>query len=102
MDEHFFTITLQVQDRTYRLRIKRENEQQYRDAAKAIDKKVKQYKNRFVKNNSEELPEKDYYAMVSIQAVAENMEKEIEDKKLDEKLASLVDELDVYLRKIMM
>ncbi|MEN9918036.1 MAG: hypothetical protein RL662_472, partial [Bacteroidota bacterium] len=44
MDDHFI-ITLRVLDRVYRLRIKRKDEQKYRDAVVAIEKKTTQYRN---------------------------------------------------------
>lgn len=98
MNTHF-VISLRVFDRVYRLKINRKDEKKYRDAAVAIEKKTAQYRNHFAGADENELLEKDYLAMTTIQALSDTVEIEAENKFFENKIRSLVDELDVYLKK---
>ncbi len=99
MSEHFI-ITLRVLDRVYRLKIKRKDEQKYRDAAVAIEKKTTQYRNYFAGADSNKLLERDYLTMTTIQALSETVELEAGNRLFEDKVKSLIGELDTYLKKM--
>ncbi len=98
MDEHFI-ITLRVLDRVYRLKIKREDEQKYRDAAAAIQKKTAQYRSYFAGADSDKILEPDYLAMTTIQALSEKVDLEVQNSLFEDKVKSLIGELDTYLKQ---
>lgn len=98
MDEYFI-ITLRVLDRVYRLKIKRKDEQKYRDAAVEIEKKTTQYRNYFEGADSNKILERDYLTMTSIQALSEKVELEVENKLFEDRVKSLTEELDTYLKQ---
>lgn len=98
MNDHFI-ITLRISDRIYRLKVKRKDEQKYRDAIVAIEKKTAQYRNYFATTESKDLSEKDYLTMTTIQALSESVELEIGNKMFETKISSLIEDLDSYLRK---
>lgn len=98
MDEQFI-ITLRILDRVYRLKIKRKDEQKYRDAALEIEKKTTQYRNYFAGADSNKILERDYLTMTVIQALSEKVELDAENKFFAEKLKSLTEELDTYLKQ---
>lgn len=98
MKEHFI-ITLRVFDKYYRLKINRKDEKKYRDAAVAIEKKTNQYRNYFAGSGSENLQGSDYLTMTAIQALSETEGLEAENKMFEDKVKSLIDELDEYLKK---
>jgi len=97
MSEHFI-ITLRVLDRVYRLKIRRKDEQLYRDAVAKIERKTTQYRNYFSGADSKKLLEQDYLAMTSIQALSEAVEVDNENKLFENKVKSLISELDSYLK----
>ena len=98
MSEHFI-ITLRVLNRVYRLKIKRKDEQIYRNAVADIEKKTTQYRNYFRGAESNKLLEQDYLAMTSIQALSETVELEAESTLFEDRIGSLISELDSYLKK---
>lgn len=98
MEKHFI-ITLRVLDRVYRLKINRKDEQKYRDAAVAIEKKTTQYRNYFAGTDSKKLLEKDYLVMTTIQALSESVELQASNGLFESKIKSLIGELDTYLKK---
>jgi cell division protein ZapA (FtsZ GTPase activity inhibitor) len=98
MKEHFI-ITLRVFDKYFRLKINRKDEKKYRDAAVAIEKKTNQYRNYFSGSGSEHLQASDYLTMTAIQALSETEGLEAENKMFEDKVQSLIDELDEYLKK---
>lgn len=100
MSEHFI-ITLRVLDRHYRLKIHRRDEQKYRDAAVAIEKKTNQYRNYFAGSESKNLLERDYLTMTTIQALSETEELKANNELFENKVKSLIDELDTYLKQSM-
>lgn len=97
--KNYFIITLRVLDRVYRLKINRKDEQKYRDAAVAIEKKTTQYRNYFAGTDSKKLLERDYLTMTTIQALSESVELEASNKMFETKVKSLIGELDAYLKK---
>jgi len=86
-------------DRVYRLKINRKDEKKFRDAAVAIERKTTQYRNHFAGAEANELLDKDYLAMTTIQSLSEMVELEAENKYFEDKIGSLVTELDLYLKK---
>ncbi|NDW10755.1 cell division protein ZapA [Dysgonomonas sp. 520] len=98
MNEHF-VITLHVFNKVYRLKVKRKDEKIYRDAADAIKKKTKQYRDYFSGQESNKLEDTDYMVMTSIQALSENAALETENEAYERKIKSLTEELDLFLRK---
>lgn len=97
MSEHFI-ITLRVLDRVYRLKVRRKDEKVYRDAVAKIERKTTQYRNYFRGADSKKLLEQDYLAMTSIQALSEAVEVDNENKLFENKVKSLISELDSYLK----
>lgn len=98
MSEHFI-ITLRVLDRVYRLKVKRKDEKKFRDAVVAIEKKTTQYRNYFAGSDSRNLLERDYLAMTTIQALSETEDLEAKNSFFEDKVKSLTNELDAYLKK---
>lgn len=96
--ENHFIITLRVADRFYRLKINRNDERKYRDAAVAIEKKTNQYRELFEGSDSHDLGDKDYLAMTAIQAVSEYEELDVENKDFEEDLEMLTKEIEQYLK----
>ncbi len=72
MDEKL-SINLKIADRQYPLKVKREEEERVRKAAKIISEKVLQYKQRYKNNETQ-----DFLAMTALQFVVQNLE--IEEK----------------------
>lgn len=97
MSEHFI-ITLRVFDRSYRLRIRRKDERKYRDAAVAIERKTNQYRRHFAESETESLQERDYLTMTTIQALSEKEELEADNRLFEDRIKSMIDELDEYLK----
>lgn len=99
MADEKFLITLEIDGRTYPVRIKRSEEEAYRKAAKTIKDKMNQYRVKFGTNP--DLNSQDMMAMTTIQALVENFslgEKNYT-KPFEDKIQSLINELDEYLRK---
>lgn len=92
-------ITLRINGREYPLKVKREDEKIFRDAAVAIHRKISQYRNYFSGAETRKLEDTDYAIMTSIQAVSEYNELETENKIFEEKIIALTQELDEYLKK---
>jgi cell division protein ZapA len=98
MDDHFI-INLRVADMRYPLRIKRLEEVIYRKAAEEIDYKLVQYKKSFTRDPDRTFSEINYMAMTSIQAVAEEVEQRLRANMYEDKIKSLTEELDNYLKE---
>jgi cell division protein ZapA len=98
MDDHLI-INLRVADMKYPLQVRREEEEIYRKAAKEIDYKLGQYKNYFTGDSNRSLRDVDYMAMTSIQAVAEQVEHQLRAEAFENKIKSLTEELDNYLKE---
>lgn len=105
MDDHL-TITLNVNGRSFPLRIERKKEEYYRKAVKEIDRKTNQYKSLFQKPYAEtmsrrKIDELDCVLMTAIQAVSENaqLEKETDAKDMEQRLKSMIHDIDEYLSR---
>lgn len=100
MGDEKFLLTLEIAGRKYPLKINRSDEQAYRFAEKRIDKKINQYRVAFGGENSK-LTTQDFMAMTAIQALAENFSlgDKNNTKPFEDKIDSLISELDDYLKK---
>jgi cell division protein ZapA (FtsZ GTPase activity inhibitor) len=100
MGDERFLLTLEVADRRYPLKIKRSEEQAFREAAKRINIKINQYRVAFG-GTSSPLTTQDFLAMTAIQAVAENftLGDKNNTKPFEDKIDSLISELDDYLKR---
>ncbi|NDV68162.1 cell division protein ZapA [Dysgonomonas sp. 25] len=98
MDEHLI-INLPVANTKYPLRVKRDDEAIFRNAAKEINYKLSRYKEHFTGTSDSPLQDTDYMAMTAIQAVAEKEEQKERADMFEEKINQFVTELDDYLRK---
>ena len=99
MGDEKFLLTLEIAGRKYPLRIKRSDEHAFREAAKRINIKINQYRVAYGGNNSP-MTTQDFLAMTAIQALAENftLGNKNNTKPFEDKIDSLIDELDDYLK----
>src|SRR4030066_973218 len=90
------SIKVNVADRYYPLKIERKDEEKIRKAARLINEKVLQYKQRYLDKDVQ-----DFLAMAALQFVTRVIE--MEDKfdilPLEQKLQELNEELEVYLKR---
>ena len=95
MDEKF-TIRVNVADRYYPLKIDRLDEEKIRKAARMINEKVLQYKQRYADKDSQ-----DFLAMAALQFVVKliDCEKNADISPLLEDIQELNRELEEYLNK---
>lgn len=105
MDDHFI-ITLNVNGRSFPLRVERKNEEIYRKAVKELDIKTNQYKSSFLKPHvetmsSRKIDELDCVLMTAIQALSENiqLEKDKNSEEMEKRLRSMIIEIDEYLSR---
>ncbi|MDD2313933.1 MAG: cell division protein ZapA [Proteiniphilum sp.] len=100
MGDEKFLLTLEVAGRRYPLKIKKSDEQSFRDAAKKINTKINQYRIAYGGENSR-MTTQDFMAMTAIQALAENFSlgDRNDTKPYEDKLNLLISELDDYLKK---
>lgn len=100
MGDEKFLLTLEVAGRRYPLKIKRSDEQSFRDAAKKINTKINQYRIAYGGENSR-MTTQDFMAMTAIQALAENFSlgDRNDTKPYEDKINLLISELDDYLKK---
>lgn len=100
MGDEKFLLTLEIADRRYPLKIKRTEEQAFREAAKRINIKINQYRVAYGGSNSP-LTTQDFLAMTAIQALAENftLGDKNNTKPFEDKIDSLISELDSYLKR---
>ena len=92
MDE-MMKIHLLIDSGRYPLKIHREDEQIYRDAAKQIDNKLNKYRNMFPDMNP-----KDYWVMVALELAYENIS--LKDKNDTQPYKEKVEELTKEIEKI--
>lgn len=90
------SIRVNVADRYYPLKIDRDNEEDIRKAARLINEKVLQYKQKYVDKDIQ-----DFLAMASLQYVIRMLELEKNNKKEDmsESLRELTSIIDEVLEK---
>jgi cell division protein ZapA len=89
------SIKVNVADRYYPLKIERRDEEKIRKAARLINEKVLQYKQRYLDKDVQ-----DFLAMAALQFVTRVIETEdrLDVSPLEQKLQDLQDELEEYLK----
>lgn len=100
MGDEKFLLTLEIAGRRYPLKINRSDEQAFRNAANKINRKINQYRVAYGGENSN-MTTQDFMAMTAIQALAENftLGDKNNTKPFEDKIDSLIGEMDAYLRK---
>jgi cell division protein ZapA (FtsZ GTPase activity inhibitor) len=95
MTEDMLSIKVQIAERFYPLKIKRRDEEKIRQAARMINDKVLQYKQRYTDKDTQ-----DFMAMATLQFVISLIDCEQQQNvvSLDEELGSLSSELDELLK----
>ncbi|MGC9342842.1 MAG: cell division protein ZapA [Bacteroidales bacterium] len=90
------SIKVNIAERYYPLRIDREDEEKIRRAARLINEKILQYKQRYVDKDTQ-----DFVAMAALQFVIQYIEMESKSKSsaLEESLKELNDELESFLKR---
>jgi cell division protein ZapA (FtsZ GTPase activity inhibitor) len=93
MDDKF-SIRVNVADRYYPLKVERENEEKIRKAARMINEKVLQYKQRYTDKDVQ-----DFLAMAALQYVIKLTEQEekLENDYLPDALKELIQKIDSVL-----
>ena len=99
MGDEKFLLTLEIAGRRYPLKINKSDEQAFRDAAKKINTKINQYRVAYG-GESSNMTTQDFMAMTAIQALAENftLGDKNNTKPFEDKIDSLISELDNYLK----
>ncbi|RLD51659.1 MAG: cell division protein ZapA, partial [Bacteroidetes bacterium] len=94
MTEDMLSIKVQIAERFYPLKIKRQDEEKIRQAARLINDKVLQYKQRYTDKDTQ-----DFMAMAALQFVINLIDCEQQQNvvSLEEELNSLSSELDDLL-----
>jgi cell division protein ZapA (FtsZ GTPase activity inhibitor) len=89
------SIKVNVADRYYPLKIERRDEEKIRKAARLINEKVLQYKQRYLDKDVQ-----DFLAMAALQYVTRiiEMEDKTDISPLEQKLQELSEELEEYLK----
>lgn len=95
MMEDMLSIKVQIAERFYPLKIKRQDEEKIRKASKLINDKVLQYKQRYTDKDTQ-----DFMAMAALQFVINLIDCEQQQNvvSLDEELGNLSSELDELLK----
>jgi cell division protein ZapA (FtsZ GTPase activity inhibitor) len=90
------SIRVNVADRYYPLKVEGENEERIRKAARLINEKVLQYKQRYIDKDAQ-----DFLAMAALQYVIRliEIEEKEEDSRVVEGLKELCDKIDLCLSK---
>ena len=90
------SIKVNVADRYYPLKIERKDEEKIRKAARLINEKVLQYKQRYLDKDVQ-----DFLAMAALQFVTRviEMEDKLDIAPLEQKLQELNEELEEYLKR---
>jgi cell division protein ZapA len=93
--EDKLSIKVNVADRYYPLKIERRDEEKIRKAARLINEKVLQYKQRYLDKDAQ-----DFLAMAALQFVTRiiEMEDKLNVSPLEQKLQDLNEELEEYLK----
>ena len=90
MDE--LTISVTIADRPYRLKIRKEEEERVRKAAKKINERIKQYSENYAFNDRQDL-----LAMVSLEFANSSMVFEGQLKDTDQDVTDKLTEIDTIL-----
>ena len=96
MMEDMLSIKVQIAERFYPLKIKRQDEEKIRKASKLINDKVLKYKQRYTDKDTQ-----DFMAMAALQFVINLIDCEQQQNvvSLEEELGSLSSELDELLKE---
>ncbi len=96
MTEDMLSIKVQIAERFYPLKIKRQDEEKIRKATRLINDKILQYKQRYTDKDSQ-----DFMAMAALQFVISLIDCEQQQNvvSLEEELGSLSSELDELLKE---
>jgi len=96
MTDNMLSIKVQIAERFYPLKIKRQDEEKIRKAARLINDKVLQYKQRYTDKDTQ-----DFMAMAALQFVISLIDCEQQQNvvSLEEELGSLSSELDELLKE---
>jgi cell division protein ZapA len=96
MTEDMLSIKVQIAERFYPLKIKRQDEEKIRKAARLINDKILQYKQRYTDKDTQ-----DFMAMAALQFVISlnDCEQQQNVVSLEEELNSLSSELDDLLKE---
>jgi cell division protein ZapA len=96
MTEDMLSIKVQIAERFYPLKIKRQDEEKIRQAARLINDKILQYKQRYTDKDTQ-----DFMAMAALQFVINLIDCEQQQNvvSLEEELGSLSSELDELLKE---
>ena len=96
MTDSMLSIKVQIAERFYPLKIKRQDEEKIRKAARLINDKILQYKQRYTDKDSQ-----DFMAMAALQFVINLVDCEQQQNvvSLEEELGSLSSELDELLKE---
>jgi cell division protein ZapA len=94
--EDKLSIKVNLVDRYYPLKIDRKDEERIRKAAKLINERVLQYKQRYTDKDTQ-----DFMAMAALQFVIKNLELEeqVNEQPVLEGINDLNNELEEYLKK---
>lgn len=94
--EEKLSIKVNIAERYYPLRIDREDEEKIRKAARLINEKILQYKQKYTDKDTQ-----DFIAMAALQFVIMNqeMEKKADSLPFEESLREVNDELESFLNK---
>lgn len=94
--EDKLSIKVNIAERYYPLRIEREDEEKIRRAARLINEKILQYKQRYIDKDTQ-----DFVAMAALQFVIKYIELESRtgSSALEESLKELNDELESFLKR---
>lgn len=94
--EDKLTIRVNIADRYYPLKIDRDDEERIRKAARLINEKVFQYKQKYADKDNQ-----DFLAMAALQFVLRllDLENKVQDLSVWQELEKLDRELDDYLSK---
>ena len=94
--EDKLSIKVNLVDRYYPLKIDRTDEERIRKAAKLINERVLQYKQKYADKDTQ-----DFLAMASLQFVIKNLEVEdqMNDQSFIDQLSDINSELEEFLRK---
>ncbi len=100
MGDEKFLLTLEIAGRRYPLKIRRSEEEAFRDAAARINRKINQYRVAYGGEKSG-MTTQDFIAMTAIQALAENFSlgDKNDTKPFEVKIESLISDLDHYLKQ---
>ena len=96
MTDNMLSIKVQIAERFYPLKIKRQDEEKIRKAARLINDKVLQYKQRYTDKDTQ-----DFMAMAALQFVISLIDCEQQQNvvSLEEELGILSSELDELLKE---